>query len=108
MFKGSMGNMMKKMQEMQANMQKMQEELGKKTVTGQAGGGAVEVVLNGHFACERVNLNDESLTEDKDMLEALIAAAINDATQKAQALSQSEMSNLAGGIDLPAGFKLPF
>lgn len=108
MFKNGLGDMMKKAQEMQANMQKMQEELGKKIVIGQSGAGAVQITLNGHYGCERVEISPEALGEDKEMLEALLAAAINDATKKVQELNQSSMSSLAGGLNLPAGFKLPF
>ncbi|MDO4435686.1 MAG: YbaB/EbfC family nucleoid-associated protein [Cardiobacteriaceae bacterium] len=108
MFKGGLGNVMKKAQEMQEQMQKMQEELGKQTVTGQAGAGAVKVHLNGHYQCMGVSLSDEALKEDKDMLEALIAAALNDANQKVKEMSQSQLGSLAGGLNLPAGFKLPF
>lgn len=108
MFNGGLGNVMKKAQEMQAQMQKMQEELGKQTVTGQAGAGAVQVHLNGHHQCVGVTLSDEAMKEDKEMLEALMAAAVNDAVQKVRELSQSQLGSLTGGLNLPAGFKLPF
>ncbi|UJF25022.1 YbaB/EbfC family nucleoid-associated protein [Suttonella sp. R2A3] len=108
MLKGGLGSMMKKAQEMQENMQRIQEELGNKTVTGQAGAGAVEVVMNGHFGCERVIFSDELLSEDKEMIEALIAAAVSDAAKKAQAMSQKEMAAITGGMNLPPGFKMPF
>ena len=108
MLKGGLGSMMKKAQEMQENMQRMQEELGNKTVEGQSGAGAVLVTMNGHFGCERVVLSDELMTEDKDMVEALIAAAISDAAKKAQEMTQREMASLTEGINLPPGFKMPF
>lgn len=108
MFKGGLGNMMKKAQEMQENMQRVQEALGEKTVTGQAGAGAVQVVMNGHFGCERVILSDELLSEDKEMIEALIAAAVSDAATKTQAMTQQEMAAITGGMNLPPGFKMPF
>lgn len=108
MLKGGLGSMMKKAQEMQENMQKMQAELANKTVVGQAGGGAVQMTLNGHYACVGVKLSDEALKEDREMLEALIAAAMNDAAQKVQAMTQQEMANITGGLNLPAGMKLPF
>ena len=108
MLKGGLGGMMKKAQEMQENMQRMQEELGRKTVQGQAGAGAVTVTLNGHYGCVGVSLGAEALQEDREMLEALIAAAVNDATQKVQAMTQSEMAAITGGMNLPGGFKLPF
>lgn len=108
MLKGGLGGMMKKAQEMQENMQKMQAELVNKKVTGQAGGGAVEVELNGHYGCTRVQISAEAMNEDKEMLEALIAAAVNNAAVKVQEMTQSEMSKVTAGIGLPAGFKLPF
>ncbi|SUO97730.1 YbaB/EbfC family nucleoid-associated protein [Suttonella ornithocola] len=108
MLKGGLGGMMKKAQEMQENMQKMQEELATKTVIGQAGAGAVEIIMNGHFSCQRVTLSEEALKEDKEILEALIAAAVNDAAEKVKALTQTEMGSLTAGLNLPAGFKLPF
>lgn len=108
MLKGGLGSMMKKAQEMQENMQRMQEELAHKTVEGQAGAGAVRVILNGHYNCAGVRLSDEALGEDREMLEALIAAAISDAAQKVQAMTQQEMASIAGGLNLPGGLKLPF
>ena len=108
MLKGGLGSMMKKAQEMQENMQKMQAELANKTVVGQAGAGAVQITLNGHYACLGVKLADEAVQEDRDMLEALIAAAISDAAQKVQAMTQQEMANITGGLNLPGGMKLPF
>lgn len=108
MIKGGLGNMMKKAQEMQANMQRLQQELGAKTVEGQAGAGAVTVVMNGHFGCERVSLSDETMSEDKEMIEALIAAAVSDAAKKAQEMTQQEMASLTDGLNLPPGFKMPF
>lgn len=108
MLKGGLGNMMKKAQEMQENMQRMQEELGNKTVVGESGAGAVKVTMNGHYGCERVEIDDELLQEDKEMLEALIAAAVSDAANKTKTLTQSEMANITDGLNLPAGFKMPF
>lgn len=108
MLKGGLGGMMKKAQEMQANMQRVQEELGNKTVVGQAGAGAVKVTMNGHYGCEKVELSEEAAQEDKEMQEALIAAAISDATKKVQDLTQQEMGQLTAGMNLPAGMKLPF
>lgn len=108
MLKGGLGSMMKKAQEMQENMQRMQEELARKTVQGQAGAGAVKITLNGHYHCAGVQLSEEALREDRDMLEALIAAAISDAAQKVQAMTQQEMAAITGGLNLPGGLKLPF
>ena len=104
MLPGKLGTMMKKAQEMQENMQKMQAELANRHIVGIAGAGAVKVTLNGHY----VELTEEALKEDKDMLEALLAAAISDASAKVNAMTQEEMANLTGGMGLPGGFKLPF
>ena len=108
MLPGKLGTMMKKAQEMQENMQKMQAELANRHIVGIAGAGAVKVTLNGHYACQKVELTEEALKEDKDMLEALLAAAISDASAKVSAMTQEEMANLTGGMGLPGGFKLPF
>ncbi|WP_072280866.1 YbaB/EbfC family nucleoid-associated protein [Rappaport israeli] len=108
MFKGGLGGMMKKAQEMQENMQRMQKELVHKTVVGQSGAGGVKVTLNGHYGCERVEIADELWQEEREMLEALVAAAVSDATQKTKALVEAEMAKLTGGMNLPDGFKMPF
>lgn len=108
MLKGGLGSMMKKAQKMQANMQRVQEELGSKTVIGQSGAGAVQVELTGHYGCKRIALSEEALKEDKEMLEALIAAAINDAVLKVQKMTQEDMGAITAGLNLPGGMKLPF
>lgn len=106
-MKGGIGNLMKQAQKMQESMVKAQEELANMEVTGESGGGMVSVVLNGRHECKRVSI-DESLfgDDDKDMLEDLVAAAINDAVHKVESVSQEKMSGLTAG--LPAGFKMPF
>jgi hypothetical protein len=103
-----MANLMKQAQQMQANLQKAQAELESMEVTGESGGGMVKVTLTGrHQAC-RVQVDPSLLGEDKDMLEDLIAAAINDAVRKVERVSQDKMKNMAGALSLPEGFKLPF
>ncbi|CAG0909619.1 unnamed protein product [Cyprideis torosa] len=106
-MKGGIGNLMKQAQKMQESMVKAQEELATMEVTGESGGGMVKVVLNGKHEARRVTI-DESLfgEDDKDMLEDLIAAAINDATHKVESESKKKMDGLSAG--LPAGFKMPF
>lgn len=108
MLKGGLGGMMKKAQEMQEKMQRVQEELARKTVQGQAGAGAVQVMLNGHYGCTGVAISEEALNEDREMLEALLAAAFNDATQKVRQMTQEDMAAVTGGLNLPGGMKLPF
>jgi len=105
-MKGGLGNIMKQAQKMQADMAKAQEELANMEVTGESGGGLVSILMTGRHEIKRVTIDDSLLEDDKDMLEDLIAAAMNDAVQKAEAMSQEKMSGLTAG--LPAGFNLPF
>jgi len=107
-MKGGLGNLMKQAQEMQANMQKAQEELASMEVTGESGGGLVSVVMTGKHEVRRVSIDDSLLQDDKDMLEDLVAAAINDAAHKVEATTQERMAGLTGGLELPPGMKLPF
>jgi len=108
-MKGGLGNMMKQAQKMQENMQKAQQEIAELEVDGQAGGGMVAVTITGAHACKRVAI-DPSLLEDddKDMLEDLIAAAFNDAVQRLEVESRERMAGATEGMQLPAGFKMPF
>lgn len=105
---GNMGNIMKQAQEMQKNMQKAQEELANLEVTGEAGAGMVKVVMTGKHDIKRVEIDDSLMKDDKDMLEDLIAAAVNDANRRVEQTSQEKMSALTGGMDLPPGMKFPF
>ena len=106
-MKGGLGNMMKQAQRMQEEMQKAQAELAEMEVTGQAGGGMVSVVMTGRHEVRRVTI-DESVYDDREMVEDLVAAACNDAVQKLEQVTQERMSNLTEGMNLPAGMKLPF
>jgi len=107
-MKGGLGNLMKQAQQMQADMQKAQEELANLEVTGQAGGDMVSVVMTGRHDVRRVSIDDSLLKDDKDMLEDLIAAAVNDAVRKVEKESQERMSSMTSGMPLPPGMKLPF
>lgn len=107
-MKGGLGNLMKQAQQMQANLQKAQEELANMEVTGQSGGGLVSVVMTGRHEVRRVNIDASLLQEDKDMLEDLLAAAVNDAVHKVEKTSQERLSSLTAGLPLPPGMKLPF
>lgn len=107
-MKGGIGNLMKQAQAMQENMQKMQEEVAKMEVEGQAGGGMVKITMTGRHDVKRVQIDDSLLSDDKDMLEDLIAAAVNDAVRQVEKTTQDKMSGLTGGMNLPPGFKLPF
>ncbi len=108
MMKGAMGNMMKQAQKMQEDMQKAQEEIASMQVEGQAGGGMVKVVMNGRHELRNVQLDDSLMGDDKEMLEDLLAAAVNDAVRKIEAESTNKMSGLTAGLNLPGGLKLPF
>ena len=107
-MKGGLGNITKQAQKMQADMQKAQEELASLEVTGVSGGGLVSVTLNGRHEARRVVIDESLLKDDKDMLEDLVAAAINDAAHKIEKASQERFSGMTAGLNLPPGFKLPF
>lgn len=103
-----LGQMMRQMQEMQANMQKLQEELATTEVEGVAGGGMVKVVVTCKHEVRRVAIEPALLKDDKEMLEDLVAAAFNDASRKVEQTVQQKMSSVTGGLALPPGLKLPF
>ena len=107
-MRGNFGNMMKQAQAMQANMQKVQAEIANIVVTGESGGGMVKVTMTGRHEVKRVQLEPAVVSEDKEMLEDLIAAALNDAVQKVEARVQEKMASVMGGMQLPPGMKLPF
>jgi len=104
---GNMGNMMKQAQQMQAKMEKAQEELKNMTITGVSGGGMVKVLMNGQHKIEKVDIEEDAM-DDKEMLEDLIAAAVNDAVNKLTEAQQKNMADMMGGLNLPPGFKMPF
>ena len=108
MLKGGMGNLMRQAQQMQETMAKAQAELADLEVTGQAGAGMIEIVLNGRHEAKGIKIEPKLLGEDHDMLEDLIVAAINDAVRKLAAQSQEKYSGLMSGLNLPPGMKLPF
>ena len=107
-MKGGIGNLMKQAKEMQENMEKAQAELANLEVTGESGGGMVKVTMTGKHEVRRVSIDDSLMADDKDMLEDLVAAAINDAAHKVESTTQERMSGLTSGMNLPAGMKLPF
>jgi len=107
-MKGGIGNLMKQAQAMQENMQKMQQEVANMEVEGQSGGGMVKVTMTGRHDVKRVQIDDSLIGDDKDMLEDLIAAAVNDAVRQVEKVTQDKMAGLTGGMNLPPGFKLPF
>jgi nucleoid-associated protein EbfC len=108
MMKGGLGNLMRQAQQMQENMQKAQAELAEIEVTGESGAGMVKVTLNGRHEAKKVAIEPKLLGEDKEMLEDLITAAINDAERRIAARTQEKYSGLMSGLNLPPGMKLPF
>jgi hypothetical protein len=107
-MRGDIGNMMKQAQAMQANMQKAQAEIALLEVTGESGGGMVRITMTGKHEVKRVQIEPGAASEDRELLEDLVAAAMNDAVQKAEAATQAKMASLMGGMQLPPGFKMPF
>ncbi len=107
-MKGGLGNLMKQAQRMQAEMEKAQAELAELEVEGQSGGGMVTVVMTGRHELRRVTIDDALFGDDKEMLEDLIAAAVNDAAQKLESTMKERMAGLTAGLGLPPGMKPPF
>lgn len=103
-----LGDMMKQAQQLQENMQKMQTELANAEVEGQAAAGLVKVTMTGRHDVKKVEIDPSILSEDKTMLEDLLAAAVNDAVRRVEELNKSRMTDLTGGMPLPEGFKMPF
>jgi len=108
MMKNQLAGLMKQAQQMQENMQKAQEELARIEVEGQSGAGMVKVVMTCRHDVKRVTVDPSLLGEDKDMLEDLLAAAINDAVRRVETTTQEKMAGLTTGMPMPPGFKLPF
>ena len=108
MMKNQLAGLMKQAQAMQDNMKKAQEALALIEVEGQSGAGLVKVVMSCKNDVKRVTLDPSLLADDKDMLEDLVAAAFNDAVRKAEATAAEKMGGLTSGMNLPAGFKMPF
>ncbi len=107
MMKGGIAGLMKQAQQMQDNMKKMQDSLGGIEVEGQSGAGMVKITMTCKHDVRRVTI-DPSVMEDKEMLEDLIAAAVNDAVRRVESTTQEKMAGFTSGLNLPPGFKLPF
>ncbi|MGV6852931.1 MAG: YbaB/EbfC family nucleoid-associated protein [bacterium] len=108
MIKGGMGNLLRQAQKMQEEMQKSQEKLQQLSVTGESGGGAIKVVMSGKHEVKSISIDKDLVGDDFEMLEDLLTAAMNDAANKVAEVSQEQMAGMAGGLNLPPGFKLPF
>ncbi len=107
-MKNPLAGLMQQAQKMQENLKQVQDEIAEAQIQGESGAGLVRITMNGKRQVQKIVIDDSLLNEDRDMLEDLIAAAFNDANNKVSALKQEKMAGLTGGIDLPAGFKLPF
>ena len=107
-MKNALGNLMQQAQKMQEDVKKVQEEIAALQVTGESGGGLVTIVMSGKREARKVTIDPSLLGEDKDMLEDLVAAAINDAVNKVSKLKKEKMSSITAGFPMPAGFQMPF
>ncbi len=108
MMKGQLAGLMQQAQKMQENMKRLQDELASVEVEGQSGAGMVKVVMTCKHQVRRVSIDPSLVGDDKDMLEDLVAAAINDAVRRAEETTQQKMASVTAGMPLPPGFKLPF
>jgi DNA-binding YbaB/EbfC family protein len=108
MMKNQLAGLMKQAQSMQENMKKAQEEIAAMEVEGVSGAGMVKIVMTGRHDVRRVTIDPSLLGEEKEILEDLVAAAMNDAVRKVEASSQEKMAGMTAGLPLPPGFKLPF
>ena len=107
-MKGGIGQLMKQAQQMQADMQKAQEEMASLTVTGESGAGLVRITMTCKHEVKALQIDDSLLSDEKDMLEDLIIAAFNDAQRRVESTVQEKFSGMTSGLNLPAGMKLPF
>ena len=107
MMKGAMAGLMKQAQQMQENMKKMQDQLASVEVEGESGAGMVKVTMTCKYDVRRVSI-DEGVMDDREMLEDLVAAALNDAVRKVESTTQERMAAFTSGLNLPPGMKLPF
>jgi DNA-binding YbaB/EbfC family protein len=107
-MKDGFGGLMKQAQQMQDKMQKIQADIANSEVTGESGAGLIKITMTGRHDVKRVDIDDSLLSEDKEVLEDLIAAAVNDAVRKVESNQQERMSELTAGMPLPPGFKFPF
>jgi DNA-binding YbaB/EbfC family protein len=107
-MKNALGNIMQQAQKMQEDLKKAQEELTAMEITGESGGGLVTIIMTGNREARKVTIDNSLLGEDKDMLEDLVASAINDAVNKVARMKKEKMSAITAGIPLPPGFQMPF
>jgi DNA-binding YbaB/EbfC family protein len=108
MMKGGMGDILQQAQKMQADFRKAQEEMAAREVQGESGAGLVRVTMNGRHDVRAVSIDPAVLSEEKSVLEDLLAAAVNDAVRRVEAAQQESLKELTGGMNLPGGFPFPF
>ena len=107
-MKDGLGGLMKQAQQMQDKVQKIQSEIANSEVTGESGAGLIKIIMTGRHDVKSVAIDDSLFSEEKEILEDLIAAAVNDAVRKVESTQSERMSELTAGMPLPPGFKLPF
>ena len=107
-MRGQLGQLMQQAQRMQEDMKRAQEEIAKLEVTGTSGGGLVSIVMSGAHEVRRVQIDRKLFADDPEMAEDLVAAAVNDAVNKVAELSKDKLGGVTAGMNLPAGFKMPF
>ena len=107
-MKGQLAGLMKQAQELQENLKKAQEQIASMEIEGQAGAGMVKVIMTGRHDIKRVSIDSSLMSDDKEMLEDLVAAAVNDAVRKVESTTQEKMSGVTSGLPLPPGMKFPF
>lgn len=107
-MKGGLSNILKQAQKMQEELQKTQEKLAREAVTGESGGGMVKVTMDGKYEVKRIKIDPSLMEDDREMLEDLVAAAVNATVQRVGEKTQENMADLASGLQLPPGLKLPF
>ena len=107
-MKNALGNIMQQAQKMQEDLKKAQEELAAMEVQGESGGGLVKILMTGKREVRKVTIDDSLVGDDKDMLEDLVAAAINDAVHKVSKMKKEKMAGITAGIPIPPGFQMPF
>ncbi|MCK4841729.1 MAG: YbaB/EbfC family nucleoid-associated protein [Methylococcales bacterium] len=107
-MKNALGNIMQQAQKMQEDIKKAQDELANMQIQGESGGGLVSVIMTGKREVRKISIDDSLLTDDKDMLEDLVAAAINDAVHKVSKMKKEKMAEVTAGLPIPPGFQMPF
>jgi len=107
-MKNALGNIMQQAQKMQEDMKKVKEELENMEIAGESGGGLVKIIMTGKREVRKISIDDSLVNDDKDMLEDLVTAAVNDAVRKVNKTKKEKMADVTAGIPLPPGFQMPF